>query len=387
MNFANSIGHRSSGTAPAPWLYWTTAGVFAACANAVDSFSTTSAGLRGSRFQLVKHFECSHVQAVGSAFRERIGVAPPHLIEVRMIKDPDIGKRLSRPNAKNDWQTADVPDLRIISQKLFDDAQSRKQARGITHPNHQRRPRHMLSGLLRCGACGSGMSTNGKDKSGRIRIRCSAATESGACRDAKTFYLTTVEGAVLAGLKAEMRHPSVIAEYVRTYHDERKRLSAKTNARRAHLELRLGEFKREIDRLVDAIAKGHGDPAVLGPRSSILDEERKQVAKELNAEPTVDDVISFHPAVLARYEQQLAHLQDALSKGVNAGDSEAAEAIRDLVETVTVFRNPSHPGGVTVEIVGRLNALLGEQAYPHNVRGAWGKVVAREGLEPPTPGL
>jgi hypothetical protein len=91
-----------------------------------------------------------------------------------------------------------------------------------------------------------------------------------------------------------------------------------------------------------------------------LDGDRKQVVRELNGEPAVGDVISLHPAVLARYEQQLVQLQDALSKGVNAGDSEAAEAIRDLVETVTVFRNPS----VTVEIVGRLNALLGEQAYP-----------------------
>ena len=93
--------------------------------------------------------------------------------KVRMIKDPDTGKRLSRPNAKNDWQTTDVPDLRIISQELFDAAQSRKQACGLTQPNQQRRPRHMLSGLLRCGACGSGMSTNGRDKSERIRIRCS----------------------------------------------------------------------------------------------------------------------------------------------------------------------------------------------------------------------
>jgi hypothetical protein len=126
--------------------------------------------------------------------------------KVRMIKDPDTGKRLSRPNAKNDWQTKDAPDLRIVSQKLFDAAQCRKQERGKTHPNQQRRPRHMLSGLLRCGACGAG------------------ATESGMCRDAKTFYLATVESAVLAGLEAEMRHPSVIAEYVRTYHDERKRL-------------------------------------------------------------------------------------------------------------------------------------------------------------------
>jgi hypothetical protein len=38
-------------------------------------------------------------------------------------------------------------------------------------------------------------------------------------------------------------------------HDERKRLSAKANARQVHLELRLGELKREIDWLVDAIAK------------------------------------------------------------------------------------------------------------------------------------
>jgi hypothetical protein len=205
------------------------------------------------------------------------------------------------------------------------------------------------------------MSTNGRDKSKRIRIRCSAATESGVCRDAKTFYLTTVESAVLAGLEAEMRHPSVIAEYVRTYHDERKRLSAKANAN--GLTSNSGSSTRSQRDMVT--------PAVLGPRSRVSDEERKQVVRKLNAEPAVGDVISLHPAVLARYEQQLVHLQDALSKGVTAGDSEAAEAIRNLVETVTVFRNPSHPGGVTVEIVGRLNALLGEQASPHNVRGVW----------------
>ena len=162
-----------------------------------------------------------------------------------------------------------------------------------------------------------------------------------------------------------MRHPSVIAEYVRTYHEERKRLAAKSNAKRAHLELRIGEINREVDRLVDAIAKGHGDPAVLGPRSSRLDEERKKITEDLSVEPAVSDVISLHPAVLARYEQQLLQLQDALARGMSAGDSEAAEAIRDLIETVTVFRDPSRPGGVTVEIAGRLTALLHEPVFPH----------------------
>jgi hypothetical protein len=39
-----------------------------------------------------------------------------------------------------------------------------------------------------------------------------------------------------------------------------------------------------------------------------------------------------------------------LSKGVNAGDSEAAEAIRDIVETVTEFRNPKHIWSIGVRL-------------------------------------
>ncbi|MER8862315.1 zinc ribbon domain-containing protein [Mesorhizobium sp. M0751] len=110
-------------------------------------------------------------------------------------------------------------------------------------------------GLLRCGGCGAGTSSNGKDKSRRIRIRCSAATESGTCPDPKTFYLDTVETAVLNRLTAELRHPEVIAHYVQTYQKERRRLAAETDARRTRLEPRLGEISREIERLVNAIAQ------------------------------------------------------------------------------------------------------------------------------------
>ena len=52
--------------------------------------------------------------------------------------------------------------------------------------------------------------------------------------------------------------------------------------------------------------------------------------------------------------------------------------MRDLIETVTVHRDPSRLGGVEVEIVGRLNALLGEAAYPNGIKGVWGKMVAEE---------
>jgi hypothetical protein len=56
---------------------------------------------------------------------------------------------------------------------------------------------------------------------------------------------------------------------------------------------------------------------------------------------------------------QLARLQDALASGIDAGDLEAAEAVRDLVQTVTVSRDPSRLGGVEV-----VTHVLGTFRYP-----------------------
>lgn len=306
---------------------------------------------------------------------------------VRMIKDPDTGKRISRLNPKAVWQSADVPELAIISRGLFDSAQERKEARSVSHPSHQRRPKHALSGLLRCGVCGAGMSANGKDKSGRIRIRCSGAIERGTCPDPRTFYLETVENAVLSGLKAELRRPDVIAVYVRTYHDERQRLASEATANRARLERRLAANEREAEKITDYLIKGIGNVARLDARAKELMAEEQALRRELAAAPEPPKLPNLHPAVLARYEEQLERLQQAIDDGLRAGDSEAAEALRDLVERVTVFRDSSRPGGVEVEISGRLNALLGEEAFPNRRKGVWGKLVAAEGFEPPTKGL
>jgi hypothetical protein len=255
-----------------------------------------------------------------------------------------------------------VPDLAIVSRELFEAAQERAADRRIDHPSQQRRPKHILSGLLRCAACGSGMSTNGKDKAGRIRIRCSAHAESGMCPDPATFYLAIVERAVLSGLRRELRHPEAIAEWVKTYHAERKRLASRQEAERTGMERRVGELGREIDRLVNAIAKGHGDPTILGPQSTALYREKTALEHKMNEAPAA--MVALHPGALKRYEQQVARLEAVL--GATAPETpEDAAAIRELVQTVTVHRDKARPGGVEVVITGRLNALFGEEAYPN----------------------
>jgi site-specific DNA recombinase len=306
--------------------------------------------------------------------------------KVGMVKDPDTGKRVSRPNPREAWHVVEVPELAIVPVELFEAAQSRIAAREGVRPERQRRARHLLTGLLRCGACGSGMSTYGKDKTGRKRLRCTRDAESGTCPRPRTFYLDTIESAILNALRNELREPEVITDFVRTYHEERRRLASQQGKRRAAAQRRLGEIDRETTRVVDNIAKGHGDPVALGRRSFELRAEREAIEQELAAVDSEPVVLTLHPAALARYEEMLGRLQQAIAAGMATGNPEYSAAIRDLIESVTL-RPGGAPGRVEVEIAGRLTALIGPEAFPNGRRGVGGTLVAGAGLEPATSGL
>jgi site-specific DNA recombinase len=151
----------------------------------------------------------------------------------------------------------------------------------------------------------------------------------------------------------------------------RKRFAMDAAKERSRRERRISEISREIDWLVDGIAKRLGDPHIIFGRMKLLVRERSELTAELETAPAAGNVVALHPATLARYEQQLARLRPALGKGALDGDSEGAEAIRDLLETVRVDRDPSRPGGVEVEIAGCLTALLSKAAFPNRVKGVW----------------
>ena len=48
-----------------------------------------------------------------------------HWNRLRYVKDPDTGKRVSRPNAPSEWVTTAVPELRIVDGELWDQVKQR----------------------------------------------------------------------------------------------------------------------------------------------------------------------------------------------------------------------------------------------------------------------
>jgi site-specific DNA recombinase len=120
----------------------------------------------------------------------------------------------------------------------------------------KRRPAHLLSGLLRCGCCGSGMSVHDRDKTGKTRIRCSAVRESGNCANRRIVYLRRdVEKAVLDGMREELKDPRLIETYARKYNEETQRLATSATATRARLEAKWVHIEGERQRNIDLVVK------------------------------------------------------------------------------------------------------------------------------------
>lgn len=90
---------------------------------------------------------------------------------VRMVKNPDTGNRVPRVNDAATWVTVEAPDLAIVSRELFEAVQKRKAARSHLPVPKRRKPKHLLSGLLKCGCCGGGLSVKDRDH-GRVRLIC-----------------------------------------------------------------------------------------------------------------------------------------------------------------------------------------------------------------------
>ncbi len=281
--------------------------------------------------------------------------------KVRMVKDPETGRRVSRINAEQDWHRTTAAHLRIVSDDLYDRVRTLRLATTRKKPEMQRRPKRILSGLLRCAVCGSGMTTSGKDKSGRVRIRCSAARESGTCPDPKTCYLDTVEDLVIQTLLRELRSPHEVTEFIASYIEARKRLVATSERRRGSLSRKIAEKTREIDRMVDGYAKGLLTDADLEGRFQDLKAERQQLERELLDVPKEVNVVALHDKALGQYEIRLAQLREELQAGMDDGNSSGARGLRELVDSVIVY--PNREGGVGVKIQGKLNALVGAEGF------------------------
>jgi len=219
---------------------------------------------------------------------------------VRMIKDPDTGKRVSRSNPESEWHRSEVPALSIVDPEQWAAVQAIRIDRGHAKPAYRRKPKHMLSGLLRCGSCGGGMSVKGEDRGG-TRVICTQFHNAKTCTNNRSYYLHHIEQTVVGGLRRHLANPSAIKLFLAEYQAERKRLAADGLNRRTNLARELSEVGRRLDRAMSAMLESDDPIEKFMPAINDLEERQKRIRAEFAnlAEPV--NVIALHPKAQAKY--------------------------------------------------------------------------------------
>jgi hypothetical protein len=272
---------------------------------------------------------------------------------LRYIKDPDTGKRVSRPNPESEWIFHDLPELRIIEQDLWDRIKGRQEAikveRSTGKPNrlHERqRAKYLFSGLTRCACCGGGYSMISQ-----TLVGCSTARNKGTGKNRLNIRRDGLEKRVLNGLKGHLMDPELFAifceEFTRRMNERRVEARAAIDA--AHAEI--PRIERDLERLVDRFLKEDEAADALHARMKQLEARKRELQVFLADAEEPPPVL--HPSMAIVYRQRVGALYDALQH--EASRAPAADIIRSLVSEIIL--TPKN-GFLQVELRGDLAGIL-----------------------------
>jgi hypothetical protein len=189
----------------------------------------------------------------------------------RFIKDPNTGRRVSRPNPEAQGIRTEVSELRIVEDELWQGAKFRQaeltkkfeattagvRAAQAKRLNELRRPPFLLSGLLTCGCCGGKYGIVVNDRYG-----CLNHFLKGICGNGHTIRRADIERRALSGLTDKLVSAEAVAAAVREYTEEANR---QNHERRPQAEIdhrALEKIERGIKSIMAAIEDGMYQPAM-----------------------------------------------------------------------------------------------------------------------------
>ena len=304
------------------------------------------------------------------------------------VKDPRTGKKVARPNPRDQWEIVPVPELRVVSDELWDAVKARQaEVRTVMSRdadgnalNRAHRRKYLLSGLLECGVCGGGFTiVNAMD------YGCATHRSKGTCSNRYRIRRRELERRVLDGLKHRLLAPEQVEMFTRMFQEEFNRLAAEKMQSRAEDEGRLKVVQRKIASLIRAIGDGLYQPS-MKERMAELEAEKAALMERLaSPEPSS---IRFHPNLAQQYRNKVSNLEEVLANPATHPNTVAS--IRGQIERVTL--TPNDEGGLDIHLYGDLARILefceaDEHTSHRPGRGGPGRelsVVAGAGFEPAT---
>ena len=254
------------------------------------------------------------------------------------LESPNIEKRYKRTvktnkklRAKNEWVPITVPD--IIDKDIFSRAQMLL-VENASKLNKERKHSYLLTGLVRCGECGSAYS--GECCHNSLFYRCSNRHNTfplpKECNQ-KMAKANELENAIWETVESQILNPQIISKHI-------KMLSAQTIKGKKRTEKELTIIKEELEvmgnkrrRLLDIYSDGDiskddfiSKKQELDSREKNLEDKQKNLEEQLNS-------ITNKPSI----KKGLNHFCKLAQKRSNKLDfSDRKTFLRFLVDSITL---------------------------------------------------
>ena len=271
----------------------------------------------------------------------------------RFLKDPETGKRVARPNPKDEWIVQEVPELRILDDDLWQavkDRQKEIRKRYVDADGNglraTHRKRYLFSGLIKCAECGGGYSIAYRDHFG-----CSTVKNKGTCSNHARISRAELESRILDALRNELMDPAMFREFCEEYTREINRLRMEASSDIAAKQAELERAERGIRKIIDAIKEGYRTP---GMKEELfeLEDRKEHLTKELTS--AKEPPALLHPNMAEEYRNRIDSLFEALDDEQTR--LEAGDDIRALVGRIAV--SPGKDGNVELWLEGDLAGIL-----------------------------
>jgi site-specific DNA recombinase len=302
----------------------------------------------------------------------------------QMKKRPRTSKRIAVMRSGDEQISRANPALQVVSVELWErvKARQKKQAHELGtrvrgglrkhKPGAGPPARYMLSGFLKCDACGAGFVL-----ANASRYACASHTNGGdaACSVSATVPRVRVEAAVLDCIETDLLNPATLAEIEQRYR-------AATSEFAPDHAVRIAELDNEITRLVEAVASV-GVSAALAARLKSAETERARLLAA--SKPKTPVARSIAPATL---ERRVALLRARLAEG-----GAVARAVVQELFPHQLWLRVEADGRLWMELradIGSLIPLLDldvSAMFPLVEAQVGNSMVAGVGFEPTTFGL
>ena len=286
-----------------------------------------------------------------------------HLTWNQSRKRNQWGQRQQTARPTTEWMQVEAPQLRIVSDDLWQAAHRRiaaarteydKVTRLGRRPTGERVSKYLLPGIGRCALCKGGLHVRSRSHGSRRAFfyACTSHYNRGeaVCPHLTLWPMDEIDREIMATLCSDVFRPSVAETVVAA---ARKQFEAALRPE-AHVAVRaeLAKAEREVERLTEAIASGGAAIPAVMDRLRRAETTRQQLVERVAATPVTT------PPKWADIERRIRRNLTAWRTRFTGGIAEARAGLKELLTAPILFVRRARASGHEVQRATRARKCI-----------------------------